>query len=38
MAALFLKDLALKTHRGLEGRVRAGHSGGGLSFGYRVLR
>ncbi len=38
MAALFLKDLALKTHRGLEGRVRAGHSGGGLSFGYHVLR
>ncbi|HOW50258.1 MAG TPA: recombinase family protein, partial [Rubrivivax sp.] len=24
MSALFLKDLALKTHRGLEGRVRAG--------------
>jgi site-specific DNA recombinase len=38
MSALFLKDLALKTHRGIEGRVRAGHSGGGLSFGYRVVR
>ncbi len=38
MSALFLKDLAQKTHRGLEGRVRAGHSGGGLSFGYRVVR
>jgi site-specific DNA recombinase len=38
MSALFLKDLAQKTHRGLEGRVRAGHSGGGLSFGYRVAR
>lgn len=38
MSALFLKDLAQKTHRGLEGRVRAGRSGGGLSFGYRVLR
>ena len=38
MSALFLKDLALKTHRGLEGRVRAGHSGGGLSFGYHVIR
>ena len=37
MSALFLKDLALKTHRGMEGRVRAGHSGGGLSFGYRVV-
>ena len=33
-----LKDLAQKTHRGLEGRVRAGHSGGGLSFGYHVVR
>jgi hypothetical protein len=38
MSALFLKDLALKTHRGLERRVRAGLSGGGLSFGYRVRR
>ena len=38
MSALFLKDLALKTHRGIEGRVRAGHSGGGLSFGYKVTR
>jgi hypothetical protein len=38
MSALFLKDLAAKTHRGLEGRVRAGGSGGGLSYGYRVRR
>jgi len=38
MSALFLKDLAHKTHRGLEGRVRAGRSGGGLCFGYRVRR
>jgi site-specific DNA recombinase len=38
MSALFLKDLAQKTHRGLEGRVRAGHSGGGISFGYRTVR
>jgi DNA invertase Pin-like site-specific DNA recombinase len=38
MSALFLKDLAQKTHRGLEGRVRAGRSGGGLSYGYRVRR
>ena len=29
MGALYLKDLALKTRRGLEGRVRAGRSGGG---------
>ena len=38
MNALFLKDLALKTHRGLEGRVRAGCSGGGLCYGYDVVR
>jgi site-specific DNA recombinase len=31
MSALYLKDLAKKTHRGLEGRVRAGRSAGGLS-------
>jgi DNA invertase Pin-like site-specific DNA recombinase len=36
MNALFLKDLALKTHRGLEGRVRQGKSGGGRAYGYRV--
>jgi len=29
MNALFLKDLAIKTHRGLRGRVSAGKSGGG---------
>ena len=38
MSALFLKDLAQKTHRGLEGRVRAGHSAGGISYGYEVVR
>ncbi len=38
MSALFLKDLAQKTHRGLEGRVRQGASGGGLCFGYRTRR
>jgi site-specific DNA recombinase len=38
MSTLFLKDLAQKTHRGLEGRVRAGGSGGGLSYGYAVRR
>ncbi len=37
MNALFLKDLADKTHRGLEGRVREGRSGGGLCFGYDVV-
>src|SRR6266567_7208968 len=38
MNALFLKDLAEKTRRGLEGRVREGRSGGGLCFGYDVVR
>jgi DNA invertase Pin-like site-specific DNA recombinase len=38
MSALFLKQLAQKTHRGLEGRVRAGKAAGGLSYGYRLLR
>jgi site-specific DNA recombinase len=37
MNALFLKDLADKTRRGLEGRVRDGRSGGGLCFGYDVI-
>ncbi len=38
MSALYLKDLSLKTRRGLEGRVHAGRSAGGLSFGYSVFR
>jgi site-specific DNA recombinase len=38
MNALFLKDLALKTHRGLEGRVLDGKSGGGRSYGYEVAK
>ncbi|MCH6205902.1 recombinase family protein, partial [Brucella ciceri] len=38
MSALFLKDLAQKTHRGLEGRIREGKSAGGISYGYRVAR
>ena len=38
MGALYLKDLADKTRRGLEGRVREGRSGGGLCYGYRVIR
>ena len=38
MNALFLKDLALKTHRGLEGRVRQGKSGGGRAYGYRAVQ
>ncbi|MCD1620948.1 recombinase family protein, partial [Salipiger manganoxidans] len=38
MSALFLKNLAHKTHRGLEGRVRGGKSAGGRSYGYRPRR
>src|SRR2546421_12211153 len=38
MNALFLKDLAEKTRRGLEGRVRAGRSGGGLCLVYEDVR
>lgn len=38
MNALFLKDLAAKTHRGLRGRVEDGRSGGGLCFGYSVKK
>ena len=38
MNALFLKDLALKTHRGLRGRVEAGKSGGGNAYGYKIIR
>ena len=38
MNALFLKDLAQKTRRGLEGRVRQGKSGGGNAFGYDVVK
>ena len=38
MNALFLSDLRQKVRRGLEGRVRQGRSGGGLSYGYDVVR
>ncbi len=38
MNALFLRDLAQKVHRGLEGRVQLGRSGGGLCYGYEVIR
>ena len=37
MNALFLKDLALKTHRGLKGRALEGKSAGGLTYGYRAI-
>jgi site-specific DNA recombinase len=38
MNALFLRDLAAKTHRGLRGRVEEGKSGGGLCYGYSVTK
>ena len=38
MNALFLKDLAAKTHRGLRGRVEAGKSGGSIAYGYDVVK
>ena len=38
MNALFLKDLADKTRRGLRGRVEQGKSGGGNAYGYTVVK
>ncbi|MFD0860528.1 recombinase family protein [Roseovarius aquimarinus] len=39
MNSMFLKDLALKTHRGLKGRALQGKSAGGKAYGYHnVLR
>jgi site-specific DNA recombinase len=38
MNALYLTDLRQKVWRGLEGRVRQGRSGGGLGYGYDVVR
>jgi hypothetical protein len=38
MNALFLKDLAAKTHRGLRGRIEEDKSGGGLCYGYKVVK
>ena len=37
MNALFLKDLAQKTKRGLRGRVEQGKSGGGNCYGYSII-
>ena len=38
MNALLLKGLGEKTHRGMSGRVEAGKSGGGLCYGYKVVK
>lgn len=38
MNALFLKDLADKTRRGLRGRIEKALSGGGIAYGYRVAK
>ncbi len=38
MNAMFLKDLADKTRRGLRGKVENGKSGGGLAYGYQVVK
>ncbi len=38
MNALFLKDLADKTRRGMRGRAELGKVPGGLSYGYRAVR
>jgi DNA invertase Pin-like site-specific DNA recombinase len=38
MGALYLKDLADKTRRGLEGRVHAGRCTGSPPYGYTVVR
>ena len=38
MNALYLKDNAAKTRRGLKGRALAGKSAGGKAFGYKPVR
>ena len=38
MNALFLKDLKAKIHRGMRGRIETGKSGGGLGYGYNVVK
>ncbi len=38
MNALFLKDLAAKTHRDIRGRVEDGKAGGGISYCYKVVK
>jgi site-specific DNA recombinase len=38
MNALFLKDLADKTRRGMRGRIEHGKAGGGITYGYDVVK
>jgi site-specific DNA recombinase len=38
MNAMYLSELADKTRRGLRGRVENGKAGGGLCYGYKVVR
>ena len=38
MGALYLKDLAEKTRRGMRGRVELGRAGGGNAYGYNVIK
>lgn len=38
MGSIYLKDLADKTRRGLEGRIRAGRVTGTPAYGYEVVR
>src|SRR5260221_5209167 len=38
MNAMYLSDLTDKTRRGLRGRIENGKAGGGLCYGYRVVR
>ena len=37
MGAVFLKDLADKTRRGLSGKIRSGQRAGGVAYGYRAI-
>ncbi|WP_259999525.1 recombinase family protein [Leisingera sp. M523] len=38
VSTMFLRDLAQKTRRGLEGRIARGKSAGGIAYGYQVKR
>ena len=38
MNALFLKDLAAKTHRGMRGRIKEKRAASGISYGYSLVR